>query len=89
MHTETEAHGLWCPWVRHEGDQAGSFNRGWNPANPLNQAPTAAEASYLCNCIGSSCAAWRWGHEKRGQATENRQRTGYCGMVGRGDRSPA
>lgn len=82
MHTETEAHGLWCPWVRHEGDQAGSFNRGWNPANPLNQTPNAAEASYLCNCIGSRCAAWRWLHNRSPKPSTPADRVGQCGMVG-------
>lgn len=60
MHTEIEAKDLWCPLVRHEGESAGSFNRGWSPSNPLNCATTTDEESYLCNCIGSRCSAWRW-----------------------------
>jgi hypothetical protein len=57
VHTETEAHHLWCPMVRHEGEGA-SFNRGWQQSNPLN---ATRQESFLCNCIGSRCAAWRWG----------------------------
>jgi len=64
MHTETEAKNLWCPLVRHEGESAGSFNRGWAPHNPLNQTPANEEESYLCNCIGSRCMAWRWGRNE-------------------------
>ena len=60
MHTESQAKELWCPLVRHEGEAAGSFNRGWSPSNPLNHAAKPEETSYLCNCIGSRCAAWRW-----------------------------
>lgn len=60
MHTENEAKDLWCPLVRHEGD-GGTFNRGWAPHNPLNAATAASQAAFVCNCIASRCAAWRWG----------------------------
>lgn len=64
MHTEIEVKNLWCPFVRHEGEGGGNFNRGWSPSNPLNHAPTPEETSYLCNCIGSRCAAWRWSRDR-------------------------
>jgi hypothetical protein len=68
MHTEEEAKKLWCPMVRHEGDSAGSFNRGWHSSNPLNQTPPgdadgaveAIHGNYTCNCLASGCALWRW-----------------------------
>jgi hypothetical protein len=63
MHTEDEAKKLWCPMVRHEGNGA-TFNRGWAEHNPLNQVSTTGPgdgpAAFICNCIGTRCAAWRW-----------------------------
>lgn len=63
MHTEIQAQNLWCPLVQHQGHTGGSFNRGWSPSNPLNIAKRQEDASYLCNCIASRCAAWRWSSE--------------------------
>jgi hypothetical protein len=74
MHTEEQAKHLWCPMVRHEGDSNGTFNRGWCPSNPLNSAGQA-EQSYMCNCLASGCAMWRWHNPKE-------KRLGFCGMSG-------
>lgn len=50
--TEDHAKAMWCPQVRHEGDDGGTFNRGLlDPVN-LQRVP--------CNCMGSSCMMWRW-----------------------------
>lgn len=61
--TEEEAKKKWCPFVRHEGDKGGSWNRtvsamkrifGWDGGNPYPEE--------TCNCIASECMAWRWAH---------------------------
>lgn len=59
MKTELQARTLWCPMVRHEGE-GGTFNRGWATGNPLNLAEASRAQSFLCNCIASRCASWRW-----------------------------
>lgn len=60
MTTESKARELWCPMVRHEGDDGGSFNRGFLDHNPLNKRKFDNTPSNGCFCIASECAMWRW-----------------------------
>ena len=53
--TEDEAKTKWCPMVRHEGDENGSFNRG-NPGDEINDHDK--NRGTLCNCIASDCMMW-------------------------------
>lgn len=54
---EDEAKTKWCPMVRHEGDDHGSFNRG-GVSDPINAFGIAK--GYGCGCIASACMMWRW-----------------------------
>lgn len=65
MHTVEQAKELWCPMVRHEGDNGGSFNRGSLNNNPTNRDSADSKTPiYGCQCIGDQCAMWRWGEYK-------------------------
>lgn len=55
-HTEEEARAKWCPYVRHEGDDGGTFNRGAIEAINVSQA----QGYFRYSCIGPSCMMWRW-----------------------------
>ena len=55
--TEDEAKTKWCPFVRHEGDEGSTFNRGI--IDPLNIQGGDPDG-YRCTCIGSACMAWRF-----------------------------
>lgn len=62
MHTVEQAKELWCPMVRHEGGNGGSFNRGSLNNNPTNRDSAYSKTPiYGCQCIGDQCAMWRWG----------------------------
>ncbi|MCK7474055.1 MAG: hypothetical protein MZV49_12190 [Rhodopseudomonas palustris] len=75
--TEEQARSKWCPMVRYEGDDGGSWNRGSAKDDPTNTA--RSPEYYSCACVASSCMAWRIlradipGGESRG----------YCGAFGR------
>jgi hypothetical protein len=56
--TEDEAQKKWCPFVRHNGEDGGTFNRGMGPDNATNDGRT--NGAWMCNCIASQCMAWRW-----------------------------
>lgn len=75
MHTEEEAHELWCPMARvlsHTSAQDGKgrlFEGGysWNRAPNTFDPHSEDEPPYTprsANCIGSKCAMWRWGGSK-------------------------
>ncbi len=46
---EKTAKSKWCPMVRHEGNEHGSFNRG---------GIFGLGKGYGCNCIASACMLW-------------------------------
>lgn len=65
MHTAEQAKELWCPMVRHEGGNGGSFNRGSLNNNPTNRDSADSKTPiYGCQCIGDQCAMWRWGEDR-------------------------
>lgn len=88
MLTEEEAKKKWCPFVRHEGDKGGSWNRtvsamkrifGWDGGNPYPEE--------TCNCIASECMAWRfkpheWKHKAHGGDWIDTQETDGYGRKG-------
>ncbi len=59
MYTEKEANLLWCPMVRHEGQNGSTFNRGSIDGKETNRMHEGDDR-YICACIGSRCAGWRW-----------------------------
>ena len=62
MMTEKKAADTWCPMVRHmsEAKHQGTFNRSRTEGREVNRRD-AGDAEFICNCIGSRCAMWRWG----------------------------
>lgn len=73
---ESEAGTKWCPMVRHEGNEGGSFSRGTRNSNPTNGGDK--DDFYRCNCIGSACAMWVY---TAGPRLENRVSIG-CSRAG-------
>lgn len=67
IHSIQEAREKWCPMVRYDGDNGGTFNRGIS--EPLNNG----NGRYVCNCIADECMWWKWDGDL----------SGYCGKVGR------
>lgn len=56
--TQDQAKTKWCPFVRHGDHGGGSFNRGSEASNALNEGRPGD--NWMCNCIASACMAWRW-----------------------------
>lgn len=67
--TEEQALKKWCPFVRYEGDNGGTFGRGLNRRNPTNKG--ALSSDYECNCIATACALW----------SSMSKGYGHCGMI--------
>ena len=67
FYTEEEARMKWCPMVRYDGDDGGTFNRG--VIDPLNKRK---DGSYVCNCIASECMWWK-------QSLDGER--GCCGVI--------
>ena len=55
--TEAEARKKWCPMVRFDGDEGGTFNRG-AASDPTN---INGGHNFRCSCVGSRCMFWGWG----------------------------
>ena len=81
--TEDEAKTKWCPMVRHEGDENGSFNRG-NPGDEINDHDK--NRGTLCNCIASDCMMWvvdtpKGSSRSEGMTVNSTHEYGHCGLA--------
>lgn len=78
---ERTAKSKWCPMVRHEGEDHGSYNRG-GVTDPINAYGIGQ--GFGCNCIASACMMWRrekdtYGDDYGKDIPEDR---GFCGIGG-------
>jgi hypothetical protein len=77
--TEDEAKTKWCPMVRHEGEEHGSFNRG-GISDPINSFGIAK--GYGCGCIASGCMIWREDLTREEAQNGYQAKSGHCGLGG-------
>lgn len=83
LHTAEQATSLWCPLVRHDGDNGGSFNTGHRrQTDPLNTAGRKND-HYTAGCIANQCAMWRWAGPAPRSTEMLARAVGYCGLAGR------
>lgn len=74
MYNQEEAKTKWCPMVRYEGDEHGSWNAGQENVNRQNI--NAGITRYQAVCIASDCMMWRWDISAPNMG-------GYCGIGGK------